>query len=153
MKGAELFEFFKLLEGGGGGVDECFEKGALVAVDADVAPVGVGGAVGLGLTKVGDGGAGEVEGGAGLIKEGFDDGGVVHFIPIADGGDGGDHLPLGVLEGMRELVDEGGIDERFVALDVDAGVGGNGLDGFGDAVGAGGVVGVGHDDIDMGEVE
>lgn len=67
---------------------------------------------------------------------------------VFDGGCCGDEVDAGVGgEEVGELVDEGGLDEGLVALNIDemSGVGELGS-GLGDTVGAGGVLGGGHGD-------
>lgn len=139
FEGAELFEAFGFLEGRGGKGDEVEEEIGAVSVEAEVA---VGGEAGVwGATK-GDGGAGEVEGVGLVIEDNLDDVRVGDESRVGDGAGGGDHCKVGlVTEGLSELIDEGGIEEGFIALNIDD-VGGLGAmgGGFGDAIGAGGVI-------------
>lgn len=116
-----------------------------VSVDAKVA---VGGQGGDGLAAVGDGRAGEVEGVAEAIDDELNDVGVGDEGGIIEGAAGRDHGERGVgPELAGEGIDERWVEKGFVALDVNDVSGGVALGGgFGDAVGAGGVVGAGADD-------
>ena len=147
FEGAELFEAFGDFEWAGWPLDELVEEGAAVAVDAHVTPEGEVGDVGA---RVWDGAAAEVEGAAGAAEDAlydvrvFEEGGVVERV------DGGDHAGgwVAVAEEAGDVVDEGWVDERFVALDIDdVEVVGEGVGGFGDAVGAALVVWGSHDDF------
>ena len=114
-----------------------------VTVKAEVA---VGGK-GAGSATEGDGGAGEVEGVLVVIEDQFYDVGVCDEGGVIEGATGGDHGEGCILaKGAGEGVDEGGVEKRFVALNVHD-MGGCGAlgGGFGDAVGAGGMVGAGPD--------
>ena len=57
-------------------------------------------------------------------------------------------MPESALRSSGQLVDEGGVDERLVALDIDE-VGGGGKlgGGLGNAIGAGGMLGGSHCDV------
>ena len=123
------------------------EEGAAVAVDAHVTPEGEVGDEGA---RVGDGAAAEVEGAAGAAEDALYDVRVLEEGGVEEGVDGGDHAGGGVAvaEEACDVVDEGWVDERFVALDIDdVEVVGEGVCGFGDAVGAALVVRGSHDDF------
>lgn len=116
FEGAELFEPFGFFEWGGGEGDEEFEEVVAVSVDSEVA---VGGELGGGVATERDGGAGEVEGVVFFGEGEFDDVGVVDELGIVEGAGGGDHGEGGILaECLGEGIDEGGVEEGFVALDI-----------------------------------
>ncbi len=119
--------------------DEVVEEVGAVAVDAEVA---VGGKLGDGVTAVGDLPAGEVKGVALVVEDDFNDVGVGEEGWVIDGARGGDHGEgLVFAKGAGEGVDERGVEEGFVTLNVDDVGGGLALrGGFGDAVGAGGMI-------------
>jgi len=96
---------------------------------------------------IGDGGAGEVEGILVGIEDQFDDVGIGKESTIIKGATGGDHgEALIVAKLAGEGIDEGGIEERFVTLNVNnVGSGMAPGGGFSDAVGASGVIGAGAD--------
>jgi hypothetical protein len=144
FEGAELFERFGLFEGGGRPSDKGFKKIAAIAVDAFVAEDLE---VFDRVSKKGQRGAGKIEGVAVEFDDDFYD------IGIGDGGvggvegvGGGDHVQRRVAaEGGGESIDEFGIDEGFIALDIeDMGGVGDLFDGLGEAVCAGGMIGGGH---------
>lgn len=141
---AELFKLFDFFEGalGEGGV---FEQGvALEDVETEVLEV-----AGLdfsgGVADPRDGGAGEIEGIVVEVEDGLADVGVHDIAGHFDGGGDGGYLGGRLLkDGVYRGVNHFGIEEGFVALDVNenlaAGVGGD----FGDAFGAGTVLSAGH---------
>jgi hypothetical protein len=148
-----------LFEEAGGEGGEAFEGGLAVGVEAYMLPVLESGAVaglsnfclsltclsvaGLCVAVVGDGGAGEVEGAAVGGGDYFYGVGVVDVLGGAENFEGRDFDVM-----LSERVEEGGevlgLEEGFVALDVDVDVGvvvaGDGVD----AVGATGEVGRGE---------
>ncbi len=96
------------------------------------------------VAVVGDGRAGEVEGaavGGGYYFYGVGVGDVFGGAGDFEGGD----VDAGQGERAEEVVDVRGVEEGFVALDVDVDVGGDGLGDSVEAVGAAGEVGAGED--------
>jgi len=137
----ELLDFFK----GALGQSGIFEKGvALEDVQAqmfEVADFHFGG----GVAEPGDGSAGEVQGIFVKIEDSFYDVRIqdVGFVFYwgGDAGDGGG----GVFEkGADGGIDDFGLKERFVALDVHKNLAVDVRGDFGDAFGAGAVLGAGH---------
>jgi len=137
----ELLDFFEftLRERG------IFEQGiALEDVEAQVLPVFDVDFV-LGVANPGDGSAGKIESVVFEIQDGFYDVGVHDVGSVADGGGDGGDLGGGFFEERGDGgIDGGRFDEGFVALDVYEDVawfvGGD----FGDAFGAGAVIGASH---------
>ena len=75
---------------------------------------------GGGVARVGDGVGREIKCVAVAIEHGFDLVRRLRIGRIREGMDGGDHFDLRVaLHFARELIEERGLDQRFVALDVD----------------------------------
>ena len=142
FEGAKLFEAFGLFERRRGEGDKALEEVNAVAVDAKVAVGRKGGDV---AATIGDGGAGKVESGVEAVEGEFDDVGIGNEFGVIEWTPGGDHGEgLILAEGAGEGIDEGRFEEGFVALDIDDVGGGLALFGrFGDAVGAGGVIGTG----------
>jgi len=134
-----------LLEVAGWELGEAVEGGGAVSVEADVLPVLGPLAAGLGIAIEGNGGAGEIEGAAVEGGDDFDGVGVADVAGGAGDAQGGD-LDGGVGEGAEEGGEMFGLQERFVALDVDVDVCGDLLGGGFDAIGAAGEVGRGHVD-------
>lgn len=144
LQSAELLEFLGFFERGGAPFDELEEEVALVAVDAQVPEKGW---VSIArVSHVGDKAAGKIE------RLSVDAGDDFHLIRIGGlfGGSEwsgrGDHRDaLIFLQSCDQFVDELGIREGFVTLDIDDPAdafqaGGD----FGRAVGAAGVVGFGQ---------
>jgi len=137
----ELLDFFERALGKGG----VFEQGvALEDVQAqmlEVADFHFGG----GIAEPGDGSAGEVEGVFIEVEDSFYDVGI-HDVgwSFYGGGDAGDRGGSVFKQGADGGIDDFGIEERFVTLNVDEnlaiGVSGN----FRNAFGAGTVLGAGH---------
>jgi len=116
-----------------------------VSVNAEVT---VGGESWDGFAPIRDGGAGEVEGVVILIEGEFDDVGIGDEVGVGDWAACRDHGKVKIFpEGAGEGINESGLEEGLVALDVDN-VGGvlAGGGGFGDAVGAGGMIVAGEDE-------
>jgi len=114
---------------------------AAVGVEAQVLPVD---RVAIGVAVVGDGGSGEVEGAAVVGCDYFYGVGVGDVLGGAEDFEGGD-VDVRMGKGSEEGGDVVGVEEGFVALDVDVDVG---IDDLGDgmeAVGAAGEVGRGED--------
>jgi len=146
FKGAELLELFRLFKQAGRPTDELFEEIAAVAVEAHV-PQGREG-VGAGPEE-GKGTAGEIESVSLPIDDDLHDVGVVELGEVRHRIGGRDHGQVGFgYQCGHQGVDQGGVHEGFVALDVDD-VGDLGMwqDGFRNAVRASGVVGGGHDNL------
>lgn len=124
--------------------DEGFEKIAAVAIDAFVSEDLE---VFHCVTEIGKRRAGEVKGVTVEFEDDFYDVGIRHdrIVRIERIG-GRDHVQTWIsAEGCRELIDEFGVDERFVALDIENVCGlGNALDGLGESVGSGGMIRRGH---------
>jgi len=123
--------------------DEFLEEVMTVSVNAEVT---VGGESWDGVATVRDGGAGEVEGVVILIEGEFDDVGIGDEVGVGDWTACRDHGKVKIFpEGAGEGINESGLEEGLVALDVDN-VGGvlAGGGGFGNAVGAGGVIAAGE---------
>ena len=137
---AELFEalgVFKRAVGEGG---ELREGGGGVGVEADVFPV-LNFLGGVAVER--DGGAGEVEGTAGCVRNYFYGVGVVDVGRSAERFNSGDlHASGG--EGFQECGDVFWAEEGLVALDVDVDICGNFLGDCVEAVGAGGKLGAGE---------
>lgn len=141
---AELFELLDFFERSLGerGV---FEEGvALEDVEAEVLEMAdfyFGG----GVAEPGDGSAGEVQGVFVKVEDGFHDVGIHdvggRFYGRGYGGDGGGRI---FENGGDGGVDDFGIEERFVALDVDEDLAIDMSGDFGYAFGAGAVLGAGH---------
>jgi hypothetical protein len=136
---AELFEALGLLEGAVGEGGEDPEGGFAVGIEADVLPVRRVDAIAV----VGDGGAGEVEGAAVGCGDDFDGVGVGDALGVAQDLEGGD-LHCGVGEGGQERGEVLGLEEGFVALDVDVDGGVAELGDGVEAVGARWKLGRGH---------
>ncbi len=137
---AELFETLDDFQLAGGQGRELLQGGAAVGVEADVLPVaGVAG----GVAVKWNGGAGEVKRATIGGGDDFDGVGVVDVLRRAGGFDGGD-LDVFALEGEQQGGDVGGLQEGFVALDVDVDVGGEVLRDGVEAVGAGLEIGRGE---------
>lgn len=147
LEEAELFEALGLFEGAVGQGWELLERGVAICVEADVLPVGGwrgGDAVASALVAVvGDGGAGEVEGAAVVGGDDFYGVGVGDVLRGAKDFEGG-YVDSRLAEGLEQGGDVFGLEEGFVALDVDVEVGGVELGDGVEAVGAGGQVGRGH---------
>ena len=114
------------------------QKVSAVTIESDVAKW----LRGAGDAWVRNGSAGEVEGIVAGVEHHLDDVGVGELGFVLEGGGGGDEVDAGIFgEEGGELVDESGLDEGLVALDIDE-VGGIGVGGggFGETVGAGGVL-------------
>ena len=75
----------------------------------------------------------------------FYDVGIGKFLHFFERGGGGGHFVDA--EQGRDGVNHGGIDEWFIALDVDDGFAIAARGGFGDAIGAAGMLGAGHFDV------
>jgi len=140
---AELFEALGLFEGAGGQGGEALERGFAVGVEADVLPVlrryvfcGLS-VASLAITVEGDGGSGEVEGAAVGGGDDFDGVGVGDVLGGAEDFESGD-FDLRAGEGAEECGEVLGLEEGFVALDVDVDVCGDLLGDGVDAVGAAG---------------
>ena len=96
---------------------------------------------------MGDRRAREVERVALVIGDHFDDVGIGDFGAVFDALLEGAHRGLVMFEQAEDGgVDGGRVEHRLVTLNVDDDLGGRGGGGFGDAVGAGDVIGTGHDD-------
>jgi hypothetical protein len=133
---AELLEALGLFEGAGGKGGEALEGRFAVGVEADVLPV-LWGVVDTGISVVGDGGAGEVEGAAVGGGDYFDRVWVGDVFLGAEDFEGGD-LDVRLREGAEERGEVLGFEEGLVALDVDVDVGWDLLRDGVDAVGAAG---------------
>src|SRR5947208_34072 len=120
---AELFEALRLFEGAGRQGGEALEGGFAVGVEADVLPVLWCGIV-LGVTVVGDWGAGEVEGAAVGCGDYFDGVGIGDVLGGTEDLEGGD-FDVRLCEGAEEGGEVFGFEEGFVALDIDVDVGGD----------------------------
>jgi len=143
FEGAELFEGFSAFERANRERRIAEQEGAAVDVETDVFEVGF-----VDAAIVRDGAAGEVNGVTGEGGDDLDDVGVGDFAGDGDAALKGGHQEGGVVEeGLSGGVDSGGVNQGFVPLNVDDDVGGGVRGGFGDAVGAGEVVGTGHDDF------
>ena len=113
-----------------------------VSVDAEVTISGKGWGR---VAAEGDGGAGEVEGVTKSVEDELDDVGIGDERRVIERAAGGDHREGRIVTELAgEGVDEFGIEERFVTLDIND-VGGRIAlcGGFGNSVGAGGVIGAG----------
>ena len=142
VQGAQLFKRFRNFHGSGRPSDEVAKEIGAIAIEPDVAER----LQGVGSARVWDGGARKVEGVVLGVEDHFDDVGIVQLGGVLEGGGGGDEVDAGIGgEELGQLIDEGGVDEGFVALNIDevGGVGKVGR-GFGDAVGAGGMLVGGH---------
>ena len=135
-----MFERFGLLQGRGWPSDEGFEKIAAIAVDAFVAEHLE---IFYSVAEKGQRGAGEVKGVAVKFEDDFYDVGIgddrIFWIERIRGGD---HVQARVIaESFGEIVDQCGINEWFVALDIEdvSGVW-DLLDGLGESVGSGRMV-------------
>jgi len=146
---SELLEGFAGLELGRGEGGIGGEGCAIVAVDAEVAPVGAaGGPFGhRDAAEVGDGTAGEVEGLAGFGADDLHDAVGGEAGGVGEAADGGDEAAAGLGVARGEGVDEVGRNEGFVALDVDEEVAGELVEDAGEAEGAVGAGRVGHEDV------
>ena len=122
-----MFEAFGLLEQAGWQGGESLQCGFAIGVEADVLPVWrrgcfAGGGIVAGVSVVGDGCAGEVEGAA------VGGGDYFYGVRIGDVGwsaedfEGGD-FDVRLCEGLEESGDVLGFEEGLVALDVDVDVG------------------------------
>jgi len=136
---SELFQALGLFERAGGEGGEAFQSGFAVGVEAEVFPdLSLAG----GVAVEGDGGAGEVERAAVKGGDDFDGVGVGNVFGTAGDFEGGD-VYVGLGEGCEDGGDVFGVEEGFVALDVDVDGGvvelGDGVE----AVGTAGKVGVG----------
>jgi hypothetical protein len=146
---AELLEGFAGLELGGGESGIGGEGFAIVAVDAEVAPVGAAGGPlrHRDAAKVGDGASGEVKGFAGFGADDLDDAVAGEAGGVGQAADGGDEAAAGLGVTGGEGVDQRRLDEGFVALDVDEEVAGELFEDAGEAEGAVGAGGIGHQDV------
>lgn len=151
FKGAELFEAFGGFQVGDGEAHQTEEGFAAKAVNPEVLAkrearqlhLRRGGGV---IPEVGDRAAREVERASIAGDDDLHDVGIVQFGRVAQGGGGGGHLGLGKRGSHR--VNDGGIDQRFVALDVENGVAVESFGDFRDAIRATGMVRTGHLDAD-----
>src|SRR5690606_13486948 len=158
---AQLFQGFNLFELAGWHGGEAAQEAGAIGVDADVPQPGTAGRHGAavggeGIAGPGDGRAAEVEVATAGGAHELDGVGVEEVRGVFDGGGQGGHGGAGFDEGGGDGADAGGGGEGFVALEVDddgvvAPAGDVGA--FGEAVGAGLVVGRGHGDLDAAAVE
>jgi hypothetical protein len=141
---AELFELLDFLEFAlrQGGI---FEQGiALEDVKAEVLPVFHVDFL-LGVADPGDWGAGKIKAVAFEVENRFHDIGIHDVAGVADGRSHGGDLGRRFFEERGHGgIDRNWINERFVALDVDEHVAWFVRRDFGDALGAGAVIGAGH---------
>jgi hypothetical protein len=139
---AKLLEALGLFERGGRERNEALQEIDAVSVDAEVT---IGRKVWDRVAAEGDGGAGEVKGVAESVEDELDDVGVGDERGVIERAAGRDHREGGIVaEFTGEGIDEFGIEERFVALNINDVSWRMALrGGFGNSIGAGGMIGAG----------
>ncbi len=145
---AKLFELLEALEFAGRERGKIEKSVAAKRVDADVLEMARGDAL-TGVANPGDGRTGKIEGVAVEVGDHFDDVGIHDVFRRGDGDTEGGNLGLisGGDEGVDDSVDDLGRNERKITLKVDVDVR-RGMHGdFSEAIGAGAMLGAGHDDF------
>lgn len=145
---AKLLELLDALEFAGRKRGKFEKSGAAERVKSDVLEMARGDAL-TGVTDPRNGRAGKIEGIAVEVGDDFDDVGIHDVFGRGDGNAKSGDLDIvrGGNEGIDDGVNDFSVNEGEIALDVDVNIRGNVNGDFSDAIGAGAMLGAGHDDV------